>query len=725
MTFSNASIHSLWTVSSKLQSSTPVKRFLESSWRHACPEFATTGFATSYTVVLASLPFILVTSLVLVWSIASIGPARKTLSTALILTFGVPVYPILTALVLAIFWTVVSFAAWAAAIAAPIFLVVLALDALCAVRPHQQQETVPACSIGEVICSVAMAISMCIASVCTTGACIFTLSLQQTTASDVIHVYVQFFLNVFTGHVHVDWDVAQVGFLTSYAATLVSLPLFLSVGLYKTWSVSGRKRQVKTLAASAMVAAVPLYPILTGLVLAITWTGLDFILSQLSIVGPIGLAVVGWANLWWYSFEFVAKERRSPAVTDDIGFGMLFVGFFMGLANLCTFGSLALLLTFVKAPILFMCSIYHFIAHTAQPLRETGWWCPIALLAWCFALIGGMCTLVLSIVLSALTKFVLAAIWPAYISTGWLRFFGGGGRRREAACCTPFVEGVKAGYQVLWASDLLTNAVIVGDFDLFKQTVNEFAEIATGQREQLSPECRTIACLPPVIVGLFLGSWDMTERVLANQLGVSVDVVQGAWASLRDQMIRIGKASLAAGLLDEDYVASIPPELVIGLPARVMLDTVDRSPEGELLLANGLCVTEGTRPTGGFFETVWQNLQQARSALHEASLTSEQRSSLCGALLAGGADVSSLPPGLACVVKEFEQLPESVRLKCETVHKHLIALAIECSRQRSFREQLESVIQSLRGEPDKNAAYNTVTGLRNTSAANDQLAPLL
>ncbi|CAK0832634.1 unnamed protein product [Prorocentrum cordatum] len=84
------------------------------------PNFASTGFAISYGAALLCLPFLLIMALVAVWSVASAGPARKTFSSILIISVGVPVYPIVLALLLAIFWIVVEFLALAFGVVGPL-----------------------------------------------------------------------------------------------------------------------------------------------------------------------------------------------------------------------------------------------------------------------------------------------------------------------------------------------------------------------------------------------------------------------------------------------------------------------------------------------------------------------------------------------------------------------------------------------------------------------------
>lgn len=516
------------------------------------------------------------------------------------------------------------------------------------------------------------------------------------------------------GAVNTTWpDFATTGFLVSYAAAALSFPFFLGVSLYLVWSIAAVGPARKTLSTALIVTfGVPLYPVLTFLVLAILWIILSFATLCFAVVGPIFAFALIWVQLCEFTGDFVAKQREEEVVADDMSCPMIICGFAMGLLSMCTFGVLAAILTLLKSPIVFLACIWHGIRHTIPWLfRETGGWCPLAFFAWCFLFVAGVLALVLAILVSVLTKVVLSAIWPAYIATGWLRFFGAGGRRRDRGCCTPLVEGAKAGYQVLWAADLLTNACIYGDPELLKRTVDEFAEIATGFREELSPECRRIACLPPVIVGLFRGgTWRMAERAVAQSLGVSTDVVREAWRSMREQMVLAGREGIATGLLTRDYVIEVPPELVIGLPARVLLDTIERSPPGELVLASGLRVTADQVPMYGFPKKVWDRLQEARAARSRLRLPNDVRRQLAGALLAGGGDPEELPPGLAQALAQFEALPAPTLDGCEEVRKHLTGIAVECTRHYEFRQQLEKVIKALSGAPQSDAAYGLIMG---------------
>ena len=58
-------------------------------------------------------------------------------------------------------------------------------------------------------------------------------------------------------------------------------------------------------------------------------------------------------------------------------------------------------------------------------------------------------------------QLLASAIWPAYVTAGWLRYAGPrGGRRRHGSTCSAMSQGVRASYQLLWANDVITNLLI-------------------------------------------------------------------------------------------------------------------------------------------------------------------------------------------------------------------------------------------------------------------------
>jgi hypothetical protein len=494
---------------------------------------------------------------------------------------------------------------------------------------------------------------------------------------------------------------SSTGFAISYSAALLSLPFLLIMALVAVWSIASAGPARKTFSSILIISVgVPVYPIVLALLLALFWIVVEFLALAFGVVGPI-LVTIGVLCFSSNALtSFIEEQRRYPRAVEDITFAQLFSGLAIGAVSLCTFGVLTVALTVLKAPFVLIGLTAMGVIYTFPLLLETGCWFPVAFIGWIFAVAAGFCALVLGILLSVVAKFLLSLVWPAYVTAGWLRHVGRGGRRTGGSLCTPLVQGVKAGYQVLWAADLLTNVCVLQRFDLFEQTSHEFMEIAGGARQELSPECRTVACLPPVIVGLFQGDgWDMCEELIAGHLGVTKDAVREAWNSLAEQMLYIGRDALASELVTEDYVLGVPPELVIGLPARALLDTVERSPGADVVLATGLVLTEHKRPHGALADRAWEELRRSKAALPGlASAGAKARECLCGLLLAGGGDPGELPAGLARTAGALDELPPDAREAVLAVQRPLVALAVECSRQAAFKEKLRDLILAISTE---------------------------
>ena len=130
------------------------------------------------------------------------------------------------------------------------------------------------------------------------------------------------------------------------------------------------------------------------------------------------------------------------------------------------------------------------------------WWFPLIFLTWLSAVVCLVIAMLLVVVLVALSKLILAVVWPAYISAGWLRILAQARRRQSArTCCEPLVQGLKAGYQVVWAGSMLTNVCMLNRTlqakrALVGQTVEECFEFARGDRTELSPVLQSFVHLP-------------------------------------------------------------------------------------------------------------------------------------------------------------------------------------------------------------------------------------
>ena len=124
-------------------------------------------------------------------------------------------------------------------------------------------------------------------------------------------------------------------------------------------------------------------------------------------------------------------RAAATAPADDITFAHSFAGFVAGIVSLATFGTLTLALTLAKAPLTFACSVGWFVAQTLPYLPKLGAWAPFGLAFWCVGLGVVVALVALAIPLSCFAKATAAALWPAYIATGQLRYAFGGARRRR------------------------------------------------------------------------------------------------------------------------------------------------------------------------------------------------------------------------------------------------------------------------------------------------------
>ena len=182
---------------------------------------------------------------------------------------------------------------------------------------------------------------------------------------------------------------------------------------------------------------------------------------------------------------------------------------------------------------------------------------------------------------------------------------------------------------MLWFSDIITNAAIMLRPDLVVPggaAWEQIFELATGQRAELSTEVRGLSCLPPVVIGVLAqsGAWRVELARIAREINVPVDKLEKAWDGFFAQLEYVGKRSLERELLTTDYVADLPPPLLIGLPGLVLLQLVMRSPKGDeevLVLHDGTRLDASSRPRGAFADETWAKLLEAKRA-HAAAVAS-------------------------------------------------------------------------------------------------------
>jgi len=607
------------------------------------PAVAAVALASALWPCLLGWPLVVVQGIATCWSIAAVGPARKTLSTLLILVLS-PLYPILVGAALAI-------------LAVPTAIAVVAKVNTLALAPGSSRRgwtpTVQSWSLSLLCC------------------CRGPGDAAAAPYGSVQDGFLDFFDRDFFGVPHVSptpprWTPCP---LPATALTMGTLDILLDSLVY-----------------------------------------LPYLLSRAHGVVFARLAA------------FRAEQRALAATVpppDDLRWSELLFGICFALLSGSTVGPLVVALTLLKAPVLLASAAVVGLYRVAELL---GWVVstlpadnliicfPLAALALGIAYVAALAVLPVAILLSAAAKLVASFLWPAYVASGWLRAVGARRRSASRACVAPFVQGGKAAYQVLWAGDVITNAAIVAMCDrgaLYHRVRREFEEMARGTRDALSAECRVVSCLPPVVVGIFRGGgegWEVEAAIAraASALRTRVDVVRAAWSSLGEQMKAQAAESVGAGLLTDDYVDEAPPALVIGLPASVLLSTIERSPSGELVLSSGLAISAASRPRTKFADALWRHLDAARAALREAAPAPEERALLVASLLAGGAEEGELPPPLAAACRAFYSLPADRLRLCRRVARELTAAAVECSREPLFCTELRRLMQA-RGEAQAGA----------------------
>lgn len=216
-----------------------------------------------------------------------------------------------------------------------------------------------------------------------------------------------------------------------------------------------------------------------------------------------------------------------------------------------------------------------------------------------FGFCGGVAIEVLFVILSIIAKISLAALWPAYVASGWIRSFHS--RRQNPALFNPF-KALKhaciASYQVIWFSDAITNLAMYGP-DVFRwdrpdiisigRFKRELSELVVGTRIELSPDIKRLSMFPPpVMIGILFdrNNWiqDLNENFgrrevehLARSMNTEPSVLGKIWNSMFEHMYRVGQKNIENQLLNKDYLLELPPAAVTGLPQVALLKCVERT----------------------------------------------------------------------------------------------------------------------------------------------------
>eukprot|EP00927_Polykrikos_kofoidii_P043814 TRINITY_DN37912_c0_g2_i1.p1 TRINITY_DN37912_c0_g2~~TRINITY_DN37912_c0_g2_i1.p1 ORF type:complete len:680 (-),score=69.43 TRINITY_DN37912_c0_g2_i1:30-2069(-) len=627
------------------------------------PNAVTSGFLVTYLITLLFLPFLLYILLRAVWAVADVGSTKKSMTTFLFIVLGLPLYPILTLLLNAILWLVIGVGGLTFAVLGPISLYLLLWFKLTDMKDDflekqyklfrkrsRQGLEVQDLTCCELVWGLFVGIG-----------CLFSFGLAAVVLTLLKSPLV----------------LGSLLMRTIYRSVLWWLEFMKCCFCHKSWLDADADLEEPNLEVRASLTT-----IIDGVehnmcdLKAAGWTAEDILRSSQFHARAQTLKDAG------YSLRQLVDAGCSNSALQAAGFP--------------------------PEPRESLIRAREIDTKWGESRLYMWIWFPLILLAWLIVLASGTCIVILGLAILVLVESIAAIVWPAWISSGWIRLATRDfGRRRRQDCCTPLTQGLKAGYQVLWVADVLLNACISGKPDLLQQIFQEFFEIAKGERMVFSAQCQTISPLPPVIVGLFQDSWDVRLRTIASKLGVSKDVVREAWRALARSMIILGRQAVDSDLITEDWVAEVPAELCLGLPARALLDTVERSPPEQMLLASGLRLTEQNRPKDSFSNSIWSYFKAAQAARQRLHVVPHNRDLLCAALLAGGGDCEALPEGLAKALRKYNEQPETSRAACQSVVQPLIAIAVECSRRVDFKEQLQLVIEGITSEGSSVHAFVT------------------
>ena len=518
----------------------------------------------------------------------------------------------------------------------------------------------------------------------------------------------------------------SVGWAISVDLILLITPIAFITGLQCISAVAAGPAR-KTLSTLFLLILWPLFPIVCAVGLAALWAVLGLVVTGFIVSGPL-IAVgtftyqfIGAAHEWRQEQQRIARNQP----VDDISFLELAIALIVAVLSACTTAPIVAAITIIKSPIVFLCTVsstaYQLTCGDARIFRDWGLFSIFIPPLFLVILTGLILVVALGTVASILIKIASAVLWPSYVACGMLRSVGA--RRQVRGCKTILWHSLQAAYQVVWFSDIVTNAAILMRPSLVSKAADEIMQLATGTRQELSADVKRVSCLPSVIIGIVAqdgrAGWRLNAQAVARALNLDVDIVQGGWDSFFNEMAKMGKEYLDKELLTTEYVEESPPALLIGLPALVCLEACKRSPKGlhALTLANGLTIGDGglARPKHtGFGMEAFDMLMQAKSA-HEAAVEEKalpaQSEMLVAVLLAGGAPLDELPPMLRGAISSSVGEDGNLPPLLAAVQKPLYALAYKMAAEHIFKESFVSLVyEKLSDYEPKKTGYRPPVG---------------
>lgn len=508
------------------------------------------------------------------------------------------------------------------------------------------------------------------------------------------------------------YDLSSVAFVISVLLTMVVTPIALITAVQNVWAIKSIGPARKTLSATFILLLWPLPVVIAAIVLAAIWSVLGLL-----VVGFIWLlppAYIIWALVYGLSgsAEWRTEQRRDAPrePPEDITFTELGLALFVAVLSACTTAPLVAALSLLKSPLVFISvtarATFNIAKFLAECVKEVWWTAVLFLPALAIAFTGTVLFVAAATAFSVLVKVLGAVLWPGYVACGMLRTLGS--RRQARGCGTILYQAAQAAYQVLWFSDIVSNASILMRTSLAREAIEELVSIAAGHQVELSAEVRRVSWLPAVVIGALRtegGEWTVDFAHIARELKMDERVLEQMWTSFFQQMNHVGRQMLDRGLLTPEYVEETPPALLIGLPAVVLLKAIERSPAGQkvLILADGGAkVTAESRPRGTeFVEMAWVHLMEAKAAHDDAeqrgALDRSAAAALETYLLAGGAPSDELPPQLASgVAATVGGDDDGLSPSLAAIYRPLYAIVYKMAQQQVYKQHFaKQVYESL------------------------------
>lgn len=504
-------------------------------------------------------------------------------------------------------------------------------------------------------------------------------------------------------------NLASVAFAISVGLALLASPVLVGCAIRCIVALSDIGMVRKTLSISLIVAFSWAVPVLSTVALAMLWSVLGLCVMvfigilPLILTGGVFMTVIPRMQVFCEAERAKSTQREARGeVPDDITLAEFLLALAAGVLSMCTVAPLVVMATVVKSPFTFlgvvlscMKRVLDGMCRFVEEIHDPCWKAfAVCCFVPCFVAVFCICSViaVLGIAFSAIAKVVGAIYWPTYVACGWLRTVSS--RRQHRSIRTVCIEAAQAMYQVMWFSDIITNAATLMRPDLAEQAGREIIAISRGESTELSPEVRRLSCLPPVVIGVLRtgGGWRVELRSIARALNVPVGLLEKAWDSFFGQMVVIGRRCIRRELLTSEYIAELPPALLIGLPGVVVLETIERSPVGaeEFILADGTKIDNTNRPRARFANEAWAKFLEAKKA-YEAALTRGpfERELLEAVLLAGGAPIAELPPALATAVASALGVEGQLPAHLSAVHKPIAAVVLKLAQEATYKQYFQ------------------------------------